>query len=45
MGAGLGIIFVFTRKFDSKGSIPFLPKYLAIGNRGYKTEVRLRGLS
>jgi hypothetical protein len=27
------------------GSIPFLQKYLAIENRGYKTEVRLRGLN
>ncbi len=27
------------------GSIPFLPKYLAIGNRGYTNDVRLRGLS
>jgi hypothetical protein len=27
------------------GCIPFLQKYLAIGNRGYKNEVRLRGLN
>lgn len=28
----------------SKGCIPVLQKYLAIGNRGYTNEVRLRGL-
>ncbi len=33
------------RNAITRGSIPFLQKYLAIGNRGYKTEVRLRGLS
>jgi hypothetical protein len=27
------------------GCIPFLQKYVAIGNRGYKNEVRLHGLN